>query len=129
MSDPRALTKSDLRAALAELVDVDPEEYAGGSVRCHYCLRSEGLLHLETCPWVEAATILRGDGAIARRRVGEDEDDFEDRLEDDEDVGEPADRAALAAAARDELVSLRDARPPEIDEPLDAPTAWNPDEE
>lgn len=136
------LRKSDLLAALADLVDVDPEEYAGDGVRCHFCLAAEGRLHEESCPWLEAAILCRGDASVARRRVGEDEDEFEERAQEDEFEDEvPFDRKALAAAARDELAAmLGGTRPPTgmdvptdvadaiLDDPLDAPTDFEPEE-
>lgn len=90
MTRDKGPSKADLLAALSEMVTVGPEEYlAGGEVRCHFCLEAGGRPHGSWCVWVDAAVLASGDPNAARRLVGEDDEDFEDRLEDEEDDEQP----------------------------------------
>lgn len=112
----REAGRADLLEALADLVDVDPEEYLPDGVRCHFCLAAGGRPHEDACPWVLAAVLVTGEPAVARRLVGEEPEDFEDRLEDEED--EPSDLRAFVAGA---MADLRP--PPGAEEVEDLPEA------
>lgn len=99
--------KRDLEEALVELISVTPEEHTKAGVRCHHCLAAAGKRHDDDCPWIEAVALVSGDDQVRRIRVGEDEEDFVDRLADEDDGEEERESVRrTAASARRELAEL-----------------------
>lgn len=85
------ISKQDLIDTIRDLVDRDPLNAATGL--CHYCEAPVDNEHTRECPWTNALALLEGNDEYTHIRVGEDEAEFRERVEDGEDEDDVAARA------------------------------------